>query len=106
DTVEHHLCDRPRQRPVRTGLGVATLSFYVICFFGGASDVLSSTFGLSVNAVLWTFRVALFVVPPLAALLTYRLCRELSSRDGLPIQSRVSFREIPARLFGRSRSPA
>jgi ubiquinol-cytochrome c reductase cytochrome b subunit len=102
DRAEHHLCDRPRQRPVRTALGVATLSFYVICFFGGASDVLSSTFGLSVNAVLWTFRLALFVVPPVAAAITYRLCRELSARDGLPIESRVQFKEIPARLLGRS----
>jgi ubiquinol-cytochrome c reductase cytochrome b subunit len=104
DHREHHLCDRPRQRPVRTALGVATLSFYVICFAGGASDVLSSTFGLSVNAVLWTFRLALFVVPPAAAFLTYRLCCELAARDGLPIESRVSFREIPRRLFGRSGS--
>jgi ubiquinol-cytochrome c reductase cytochrome b subunit len=102
DHREHHLCDRPRQRPVRTALGVATLSFYVICFAGGASDVLSSTFGLSVNAVLWTFRLAIFVVPPAAAFLTYRLCCELAARDGLPIESRVSFREIPGRLFGRS----
>jgi ubiquinol-cytochrome c reductase cytochrome b subunit len=102
DRAEHHLCDRPRQRPVRTALGVATLSFYVICFFGGASDVLSSTFGLSVNAVLWTFRVALIVVPPISAATSYRLCRDLAARDGLTIESRVSFREIPARLFGRS----
>ena len=105
DHAEHHICDRPRQRPVRTALGVATLSFYVICFFGGASDVLSSTFGLSVNAVLWTFRIALIVVPPIAAATTYRLCRELSARDGLPIESRVAFREIPRRLLsGKSHS--
>ena len=102
DRAEHHLCDRPRQRPVRTALGVATLSFYVICFFGGASDVLSSTFGLSVNAVLWTFRVALIVVPPISAATSYRLCRDLAARDGLTLESRVSFREIPARLLGRS----
>jgi ubiquinol-cytochrome c reductase cytochrome b subunit len=102
DRAEHHLCDRPRQRPVRTALGVATLSFYVVCFLGGASDVLSSTFGLSVNAVLWTFRLAIFVVPPVAAAITYRLCRELSTRDGLPIESRVTFKQIPARLLGRT----
>jgi hypothetical protein len=57
---------------------------------------------LSVNAVLWTFRIALFVVPPVAAMITYRLCRELSARDGLPIESRVTFKEIPARLLGRT----
>lgn len=98
DREEHHLLDRPRQRPVRTSLGAATLSFYAILFLGGASDVLSVTFGLSVNAVLWTFRIALLVVPPLVAWATWALCRELSARDGLPIRSRVTYREIPARL--------
>jgi ubiquinol-cytochrome c reductase cytochrome b subunit len=98
DTLEHHIADRPRQRPVRTALGAATLAFYGICFLGGAADVLSVTFGLSVNAVLWTFRFALFAVPPLVAGATYRLCRELAERDGVPVQSRVSFGEIAGRL--------
>ena len=39
--------------------------------------MLSVTFGLSVNAVLWTFRIALFVVPPLVGWATWALCREL-----------------------------
>ena len=29
-TSEHHLLDRPRQRPVRTALGAATFAFYGI----------------------------------------------------------------------------
>jgi ubiquinol-cytochrome c reductase cytochrome b subunit len=98
DHALHNLDDRPRQRPVRTAMGIATISFYAICFLGGASDVLSTTFGLSVNAVLWTMRFGLFVVPPIAALVTYRLCRELSARDGVPTASRVHWKQIPSRL--------
>lgn len=98
DHSVHHLADRPRQRPVRTALGVATLAFYTVCFFGGASDVLAQTFGLSVNAVLWTFRVVVLVAPVLAGAVTYRLCKELSARDGVPTASRVTWREIPGRL--------
>jgi ubiquinol-cytochrome c reductase cytochrome b subunit len=98
DYDEHHLDDRPRQRPVRTSLGVATLSFYVILLLGGAVDVLSVTFGLSVNAALWTLRITLLVVPPIAAWATYRICRELLARDGLRPSSEVTFREIPGRL--------
>jgi hypothetical protein len=30
--------------------------------------------------------------------LVYRLCRELSARDGVPIASPVTVREIPRRL--------
>jgi ubiquinol-cytochrome c reductase cytochrome b subunit len=99
DHAEHHILDRPRQRPVRTALGTATLSFYVICFFGAAADVLASTFGLSVNAILWTFRILVLAVPPVVAAVTYRLCKELSARDGLPIDSQVTIREIPRRLL-------
>ncbi|MEY2455976.1 MAG: ubiquinol-cytochrome c reductase cytochrome b subunit, partial [Acidimicrobiaceae bacterium] len=102
DHAEHHLNDRPRQRPVRTALGVATLSFYAVLFLGGSADLISSTFGLSVNAVLVTFRVALFVLPVLCASVTYRLCKELCARDGLPMESRVAFKEILSRLVRRA----
>jgi ubiquinol-cytochrome c reductase cytochrome b subunit len=98
DHAEHHLLDRPRQRPVRTALGVATIAFYTISFLGGAADVLASTFGLSVNAILWTFRFLILLAPPISGWFTYRLCKELSERDGVPTASRVSVREIPGRL--------
>ena len=99
DRVEHHVLDRPRQRPVRTGLGVATISFYFVCFLGGGSDVFAATFGLSVNAVLWTFRIMVLVAPPIAFWIAYRLCHELAAREGLPVGSRVRVREIPGRLL-------
>ena len=101
DYAEHHIDDRPRQRPVRTALGVACLSFYVVCFLAGASDVLSTKFGLSVNAVLWSFRILIFVLPVVSGWITYVLCKELSARDGVPIASKVGMREIPGRLFRR-----
>ena len=51
DHEEHHLLDRPRDRPVRTALGVAVLAFYVVLFFAGGNDVIAARFDLSVNAV-------------------------------------------------------
>jgi ubiquinol-cytochrome c reductase cytochrome b subunit len=81
DRDEHHLLDRPRDRPVRTALGVATLAFYTVLLLAGASDVLSTTFDLSVNLVFWMFRIALFVAPVLAGWAAYRLCKELTARD-------------------------
>ena len=89
DRAEHHLADRPRQRPVRTALGVAALGFYVVMFLGGAADIIATTFGLSVNAVLWSFRFAALLVPPVFGYVTYRLCVELSLRDGLLFERRL-----------------
>jgi ubiquinol-cytochrome c reductase cytochrome b subunit len=81
DRRPHHLLDRPRDRPVRTSLGVATLSFYTVLTLAASNDVIATTFGLSVNAVLVTFRILSLVLPPIAALVTYRLCNELQARD-------------------------
>src|SRR5262249_60237136 len=87
------------RRPVRAGWGAAPLSFFSVLFFGAASDVIASNFHLSVNAVLWTFRIAVFVLPPIVATFVYRLCKELSARDDVPTLSRVGFGEIAGQLF-------
>ncbi|CAN5909540.1 cytochrome bc complex cytochrome b subunit [soil metagenome] len=98
DHATHHLNDRPRQRPVRTAIGVGAMAFYAVLFGGGATDVLATTFGLSVNAVVWGFRVAVIVLPVVAGWMAYRLCVELSAREGVPTASKVHWREIPGRL--------
>ncbi len=98
DREPHHLADRPRQRPVRTALGVAAFGFYLVMFLGGSADILATTFGVSVNQILWSFRVAAFAVPPIAGWVTYSLCVELSRRDGLPTGSKVTFSQLAVRL--------
>ncbi len=84
DRDEHHLLDRPRDRPMRTALGVATLAFYAVLFLAGGSDVLATEFALSVNKLIWSTRVSLFVVPVAAGLVAHRLCRDLAARDAEP----------------------
>lgn len=98
DHDAHHIDDRPRQRPVRTALGVATLTFYVVLFVSGATDIFATTYQLSVNAVVWACRILALVAPPVAGWVTYRLCKELSAREGLPTASQVHWRDIPRRL--------
>ncbi|RZB13922.1 ubiquinol-cytochrome c reductase cytochrome b subunit [Streptomyces sp. F001] len=74
---EQHLCDRPRERPVRTGLGVAGLTFYGVLLLAGGNDVVAFAFRVSVNALTWVLRIALVVAPILAFMLTRRLCHAL-----------------------------
>ncbi len=81
DHADHHILDRPRDRPRRTAIGVAVLAFYVVLFFAGGNDVIAARFDLSVNAVTYVFRVLLFVLPVVAGVIAYRLCRELAARD-------------------------
>jgi ubiquinol-cytochrome c reductase cytochrome b subunit len=96
--VEHHVLDRPRDRPLRTALGVGVLFFYVTLLGAASSDVLSARFGLSVNSVIWVFRFAVFVVPVVTAVVAYNLCNELRRRDGpVPPQELLEPRPAPAR---------
>jgi ubiquinol-cytochrome c reductase cytochrome b subunit len=92
DYVEHHVLDRPRDRPLRTALGVAVLFFYLTLLGAASSDVLSARFGLSVNSVIWTFRIAVFVVPVVTGFVAYKLCQELRRRDG-PVSEVVASAE-------------
>ncbi|WP_367319183.1 cytochrome bc complex cytochrome b subunit [Streptomyces sp. HUAS ZL42] len=71
---EHHLCDRPRERPVRTGLGMAGLVFYGVLLLAGGNDIVAQTFRISVNTLTWILRVALVLAPVLAFMITRRLC--------------------------------
>ncbi|MEV6108062.1 cytochrome b N-terminal domain-containing protein [Streptomyces sp. NPDC051940] len=81
DDRDHHLLDRPRNRPVRTALGVAWLGFYVVGLAGGANDIIATRFGLSVNAVTWAVRIGLLAVPVLAYTITKRWALGLQYRD-------------------------
>ncbi|MCX4671248.1 cytochrome bc complex cytochrome b subunit [Streptomyces sp. NBC_01381] len=81
DHREHHLLDRPRNRPVRTGLGVAWLTIFFVALIGGGNDIWATRFHLSLNAVTWFVRVALFAGPVIAFVVTRRICLGLQRRD-------------------------
>ncbi|MEU5090432.1 ubiquinol-cytochrome c reductase cytochrome b subunit [Streptomyces sp. NPDC021356] len=81
DRREHHLADRPRDRPVRTGLGVAGLCFYGVLLAAGGNDVIAHTFRISLNTLTWVFRVALVLLPPLALMVTKRVCLALREAE-------------------------
>ncbi|MBW5421803.1 ubiquinol-cytochrome c reductase cytochrome b subunit [Streptomyces sp. BG9H] len=81
DKREHHIADRPRNTPVRTGFGVAWLTLYFVLLIGGGNDVVATHFHLSINAITWFVRIAFFVAPVLAFVITHRICLGLQHRD-------------------------
>ncbi|MFJ6076556.1 cytochrome bc complex cytochrome b subunit [Streptomyces sp. NPDC093065] len=81
DDRDQHLLDRPRNRPVRTALGVAWLSVYLVALIGASNDLIATHLHVSVNAVTWTVRISLFVMPVLAFVVTKRLALGLQRRD-------------------------
>ena len=81
DKGEHHLLDRPRNAPTRTGLGVMALTFYCLLWMGGGNDIIAISFGLPINGITWFIRVAIFVLPPIAFVITKRICLGLQRKD-------------------------
>ena len=81
DVGEHHLCDRPRDKPVRTAFGVAGIVWYAVLLLAGGNDVAAYTFHASVNALTWILRVAFFVAPVLAFMVTKRFCLALQAHE-------------------------
>jgi ubiquinol-cytochrome c reductase cytochrome b subunit len=81
DRGVHHLLQRPRDVPVRTGLGAAVVAFLLVLTLAGVSDVLASTFQLSVDAVTWAGRVGLVIAPPVVYWLTHRIALGLQQHD-------------------------
>jgi ubiquinol-cytochrome c reductase cytochrome b subunit len=81
DKSEHHILDRPRNNPTRTAFGVAAMTGYAMLWIGGGNDLVATTFGVSLNSVTYFLRVAVFVAPVLAFLLTKRICIGLQRSD-------------------------
>jgi ubiquinol-cytochrome c reductase cytochrome b subunit len=81
DKREHHLLDRPRNAPNRTALGAMALTFMLIALINGGNDIIATNFDLSINQIMWFSRIGIIVLPPIAFVVTKRLCLSLQRAD-------------------------
>lgn len=81
DKDEHHILDRPRNQPVRTALGVAYLTAFIVIVMAGANDIIATHFHLDMFHITYAFQIGLFVLPVIAFLITKRICIGLQRRD-------------------------
>jgi ubiquinol-cytochrome c reductase cytochrome b subunit len=77
DHDTHHLLDRPRDRPVRTAIGVAGLMPLVVFHFAGSHDLQALMLRVPVDQVTVVYRILLVVMPVVGGLTTYSICRSL-----------------------------
>ena len=76
-----HRLDRPRDAATRTAVGAAGITFYGLLWAAAANDEIAYHLQLSLYAVTWFFRVAVFAGPVLAFVLTQRMCLGLARRE-------------------------
>jgi ubiquinol-cytochrome c reductase cytochrome b subunit len=81
DKREHHLLDRPRNAPTRTALGVMAITFYLLLLISGGNDIIAAQLQLSINDMTNILRLLVFVAPPLAFMVTKRICLGLQRKD-------------------------
>jgi ubiquinol-cytochrome c reductase cytochrome b subunit len=94
DARLHNLLDRPRDNPMRSGVGAAGITFMAVLTLAGSNDLLAYLFRVSVEGMNAVLRVLLVAGPVAAGLLTYLVCRELHDREFHPLRrpDRVALR--------------
>ncbi|HMC39095.1 MAG TPA: cytochrome bc complex cytochrome b subunit [Acidimicrobiales bacterium] len=89
DHLYHNLLDRPRDRPGRTALGVAGLTFYFVLTVAGAQDVLGFYLDIQQPPVTFALRGLLIGLPLLAGAVTWKICRDLAGTPGVKVSPPV-----------------
>ncbi|MET0991604.1 MAG: ubiquinol-cytochrome c reductase cytochrome b subunit [Lacisediminihabitans sp.] len=81
DKREHHIADRPRNAPTRTAIGAAGVTFYAVLWAAASSDLMATHFKISLEGVIHTLQVLLFLGPVIAYQVTKRICLALQKKD-------------------------
>jgi ubiquinol-cytochrome c reductase cytochrome b subunit len=81
DKSFHNINDRPRNAPIRTATGMATITFYGVMWAEGANDVIADKFQIPLYTITWIARVMVFVGPAIAFYVTRRICIGLQRQD-------------------------
>ncbi|MFI6777436.1 cytochrome bc complex cytochrome b subunit [Nocardia sp. NPDC050412] len=81
DYAAHNLLQRPRDVPVRSGIGAMAITFYVVLTLSCVNDIIALKFDISLNATTWMGRIGLLIAPPIAYFITYRFCIGLQRSD-------------------------
>jgi ubiquinol-cytochrome c reductase cytochrome b subunit len=81
DNREHHILDRPRNAPTRTGIGVAGVIWYCTMWAAASSDLIATHFGVSLNDVTYWLRAIFVFGPFIGFIITKRICLALQRKD-------------------------
>jgi len=81
DDAHHNLLQRPRDVPVRTGIGAMAITFFLLVTISGGNDHVAHFFQISLNAMTWVGRIGVIILPPLAYYVTHRICVGLQRSD-------------------------
>jgi ubiquinol-cytochrome c reductase cytochrome b subunit len=83
DRAEHQQLDRPRDAPLRSAVGAAGLTMFLVAFVAAGNDILAVLLHLPLEAVTGLLQWSLVLGPAAVGLVTWAVCHSLR-RSGLP----------------------
>ncbi len=81
DKREHHMAERPRNAPTRTAIGAAGVTFYAVLWAAASSDLIATHFSLSIEGVIISLQILVFIAPVIAYVVAKRMCLALQRKD-------------------------
>ena len=89
DYGAHNLLDRPRDKPFRTGVGVAAIMFFLDLTLACATDLLANDTHIAFERLIEILQYGVFVGPIVGFAIAYKACKALQRTDAHPIQKPV-----------------
>ena len=81
DHADHQILQLPWQAPVRLGIGVAALTFFIVLTLAGGNDVLAVYLRVRVEDLTAAARILVIVAPIVAGIVAWRLGVERGRED-------------------------
>jgi ubiquinol-cytochrome c reductase cytochrome b subunit len=81
DYAEHNLLDRPRDKPFRTAVGCAALTFFIDLSLASATDLLGNNLRMSFEELIEILQYGSFIGPIIIGMVAYKVCVQLQRTD-------------------------
>ncbi len=81
DRRAHHLLDRPRDRPVRTAIGIGAITFFVVLLVAGGQDVVAQEVRAPITRVSTVLQILCVTLPFVTAAIAWKWCHDLAAAD-------------------------
>ena len=86
DYGRHNLLDRPRDKPFRTGIGVAGIIFFTVETLACATDLIAADLHVGFERLIEILQISALVGPVVGFAIAYKACHALLRGSSHPIQ--------------------
>ncbi len=81
DRRAHHVLDRPRDRPVRTAIGIGAITFFVVLLIAGGQDVVAEEARAPITRVTVVLQILCLTLPFVTGAIAWKWCHDLAAAD-------------------------